>query len=103
MPSCSICKQNGHNRRTCRSGNVQPAATPSVPDAVPSEICQPDNNPSDSKAAPRPLDKKFWVCSACDLPLGNDHRMCICRAFNYSVEAWEKACQEYGRVVHGLS
>jgi hypothetical protein len=36
--------------------------------------------------------RKSWTCPACGLGPGNDHRMCICRAFNYSVQAWEKAC-----------
>lgn len=46
-----------------------------------------------------PLDKKDWVCAYCDLPLGNDHRMCICRGFNYSVEEWRKAAEARGREV----
>ena len=33
-----------------------------------------------------------WICPACGLGAGNDHRMCICRAFNFSVQAWEEAC-----------
>lgn len=33
-----------------------------------------------------------WICPACGQGPGNDHRMCICRAFNFSVEAWERAC-----------
>ncbi len=33
-----------------------------------------------------------WICPACGRGPGNDHRMCICRAFNYSVEKWERAC-----------
>ena len=32
-----------------------------------------------------------WLCGACTLPAGNDHRPCICTAFNYSVQAWEDA------------
>lgn len=33
-----------------------------------------------------------WICPACGQGPGNYHRMCICRAFNFSVEAWERAC-----------
>lgn len=32
-----------------------------------------------------------WICAYCHLGPGNDHRMCICRGFNYSVTAWEEA------------
>lgn len=36
--------------------------------------------------------KKNWICPACSKGPGNDHRMCICTAFNYSVINWEIAC-----------
>jgi hypothetical protein len=36
--------------------------------------------------------KKTWICPACNKGPGNDHRMCICTAYNYSVAAWEEAC-----------
>lgn len=36
--------------------------------------------------------KRDWICPACGLGPGNDHRMCICTAYNYSVERWEIAC-----------
>jgi hypothetical protein len=36
--------------------------------------------------------KRTWTCPACGKGAGNDHRMCICYAFNYSVEEWERAC-----------
>ena len=36
--------------------------------------------------------KDEWICPPCGLGPGNDHRMCICRAFNFSVAAWEEAC-----------
>lgn len=36
--------------------------------------------------------KKDWICPACGKGPGNDHRMCICFAFDYSVERWEIAC-----------
>lgn len=32
-----------------------------------------------------------WICSYCKKGPGNDHRMCICRAFNYNAQAWEAA------------
>ena len=41
---------------------------------------------------PSSADESRWTCPACGKGPGNDHRMCICRAFNYSVDAWEKAC-----------
>ncbi len=36
--------------------------------------------------------KPLFTCPACGLGPGFDHRMCICRFYNYSVEAWERAC-----------
>lgn len=30
-----------------------------------------------------------WICGYCRLPRGNDHRMCICRGYNFSIAAWE--------------
>ncbi len=46
------------------------------------------------KAPVKPRAKRLvnWICPACGRGPGNDHRMCICRAFGYSVAAWEKAC-----------
>lgn len=38
-----------------------------------------------------PSTPENWACGHCSLGPGNDHRMCICKAYNYSVEAWEKA------------
>jgi hypothetical protein len=32
-----------------------------------------------------------WLCGACNLPSGNDHRPCICTTYNFSVQAWEDA------------
>jgi hypothetical protein len=31
-----------------------------------------------------------WKCGYCRLPAGNDHRMCICQGYNFSVRAWEE-------------
>ncbi len=102
MP-CGKCKQNGHNRRTCQSSDSSSSASDVLPDsALPAKDVAPDSNPPRTEATPGPLPENLWVCPACDLPLGNDHRMCICRAFNYSVDAWEKGCEEYGRKIHGL-
>lgn len=42
-------------------------------------------------AEPKPK-PATWICPACNKGPGNDHRMCICRYFNYSVQAWEEAC-----------
>lgn len=53
-----------------KSAPAAPAAPPPSPETV-----QPEN----------------WICGYCRLPAGNDHRMCICRGYRYSVEAWEKA------------
>jgi hypothetical protein len=38
------------------------------------------------------IPRKQWICPACKKGPGNDHRMCICTAYNYSVAAWEEAC-----------
>lgn len=40
---------------------------------------------------PKPVEqnKHNWICSYCNKGPGNDHRMCICHGFNYSVQAWE--------------
>ena len=35
------------------------------------------------------VEQMDWVCGWCNKPAGNDHRMCICRGYQYSVEAWE--------------
>lgn len=42
-------------------------------------------------AEPKPK-SNTWICPACQKGPGNDHRMCICQYFNYSVQAWEEAC-----------
>lgn len=31
-----------------------------------------------------------WICGYCSKGPGNDHRMCICKGYYYSVQAWEK-------------
>lgn len=43
--------------------------------------------------APTPVfvPKRNWICPPCGKGPGNDHRMCICRAYDFSVEAWEIA------------
>jgi hypothetical protein len=48
--------------------------------------------PTKETVKPRAKRVHNWICPACGLGPGNDHRMCICRAFNYSVAEWEKAC-----------
>lgn len=40
------------------------------------------------KEEDKPVDRN-WICGYCRLPQGNDHRMCICHGYNYSVKAWE--------------
>lgn len=44
-------------------------------------------------AAPAPVfvPKKNWICTICCLGPGNDHRMCICRFFDFSIADWEIA------------
>jgi hypothetical protein len=84
MP-CSKCKKAGHNRRSCKE---EPQPEPQQ---------QPEPQPEPQPQPNEKLDKKYWVCPACNLPLGNDHRPCICHAFNYSVALWEEECQRYGR------
>jgi hypothetical protein len=44
--------------------------------------------PSPKTAEPQGDD---WLCGACKLPAGNDHRPCICSTYNFSVQAWEEA------------
>ena len=46
---------------------------------------------SQSSSTPAFKPNKYWICPACNLGPGNDHRMCICRAYNFSVEKWEIA------------
>jgi hypothetical protein len=43
-------------------------------------------------APARSSTQERWTCPYCRRGPGNDHRMCICRGYNYSVEAWEIAC-----------
>lgn len=51
------------------------------------------NNPSPPAPSPAlPAKKKTWSCPICMKGPGNDHRMCICIGFNYSVDRWEQAC-----------
>lgn len=45
-----------------------------------------------SPTPPSSADESRWCCPACGKGPGNDHRMCICHAFNYSVDAWKEAC-----------
>lgn len=47
---------------------------------------------AESEVAPK---KKTWTCPVCFKGPGNDHRLCICRGFNYSVARWEEACGIY--------
>ena len=90
MP-CSKCHGVGHNLRTCK-------ATPVTADPG-NTLTQEAQAAIQAALTPKPelLDKQHWICPYCDLPLGNDHRLCICHGFNYSIKAWEQACQEYGR------
>jgi hypothetical protein len=85
MPRCSVCRNEGHNRRKCPSKVVAPE-----PPLEP--LPQPQPEPQIQT-----LSKKFWICAYCDLPLGNDHRPCICYGFEYSVDAWQKAAIERGQ------
>jgi hypothetical protein len=90
-----------------REGELSPAPKPEPqPQPVPKPQPQPQRPPSgvaspDSAKAPNPsmppLTQKWWVCAYCHLPIGNDHRMCICQAFNYSVDAWKAAAIQYGQ------
>lgn len=52
-------------------------------------IAEKKSNASSTSVSQR---KTYWICPACGLGPGNDHRMCICRAFNFSIADWEKAC-----------
>jgi hypothetical protein len=114
MPRCSICRSEGHNKRKC-SQAAKPVAKPATkpaPQPEPEydypmgeehqqegEQPQPQLQPV-PKPQPQPkpaLSQKWWVCAYCHLPIGNDHRMCICQAFNYSVDAWKAAAIQYGQ------
>lgn len=53
-------------------------------------------NPEDEEEVEK--EDRKWVCGYCSLPPGNDHRMCICRGYNFSVAAWED-----GRIFLGPS
>lgn len=91
MP-CNICKKNGHNRRSCKSG--APNTTEQIQEG---NLERPIE--SSSVPEPQPLDEKYWVCPLCGLSLGNDHRMCLFEGYNCDVAAWEKGCQETGRLI----
>jgi hypothetical protein len=67
---------------------VEAKANPIV---VPKVPVKPILNPEDEEEEEKkPVDQN-WICGYCRLPPGNDHRMCICRGYNYSVIDWEKA------------
>jgi hypothetical protein len=38
--------------------------------------------------APAPTSKK-WICGFCGVGEGNDHRMCICKGYDYDPKKWE--------------
>ena len=116
MPRCSICRAEGHNKRKCSQTNAPPPSPQLEPKPEPKpeydypmgeqhqqEGNQPEPKP-ETKPGPQlvltqkpPLTQKWWVCAYCHLPIGNDHRMCICQAFNYSVDAWKAAAIQYGQ------
>lgn len=63
-----------------------PVANPVVVPKAP--VKKPILNPEDEETEAK-VDIK-WICGYCRLPPGNDHRMCICRGYNFSVVAWEE-------------
>jgi hypothetical protein len=87
--TCSSCHLVGHNKRTCPTASVPATAatqttnaTPSAPVSVPA-----DQNTANVSSA----SGQQQLCGHCQLPLGEDHRLCICEGYNYSVEAWRAA------------
>ncbi len=94
MPRCSLCRNVGHNKRKCPT-KTQVALEPTLePEAAALEPPAPKPEPEPQLP---PLSQKDWVCAYCDLPLGNDHRPCICYGFGYSVDAWREAAIKRGR------
>jgi hypothetical protein len=62
-------------------------------DYVPKYITRVEVSAPTPVANPEPTPKKKpWICPVCFKGPGNDHRMCICIGFNYSVARWEEAC-----------
>lgn len=48
-----------------------------------------ETTPTTSEPTPVFVPKKNWICPPCGKGPGNDHRMCICRYYNFNVQAWE--------------
>ncbi len=71
MP-CSICKKSGHNKKSCKETVTQQPYTVET------------------------LPKDKWVCAACNLPLGNDHRTCVIGVYGFNIAKWEQGCRENG-------
>lgn len=95
MPRCSICRAEGHNKRKCSQAIKTVAKPEPEPEPKPAPDPKPEQKP---KEKPQPaLSQKWWVCAYCHLPIGDDHRMCIYLAYDYSVDAWKAAAIKYGQ------
>ncbi len=75
---------------------IEKKASQPKPQPLPQPQPQASSAPAKQAAAippPSPktndVEQMDWVCGWCNKPAGNDHRMCICRGYQYSVEAWE--------------
>lgn len=71
---------------TVSTGTIQNTTPAPVPAPIPAQAPAPTPK---SEVAPK---KKTWICPACHKGPGNDHRLCICNYYNYSVARWEEAC-----------
>lgn len=68
-----------------------PAPAPTSPPASEPLASEP---PAAEPVAEEPLATvESFTCPACGLGSGADHRMCICRSYNYSPTEWEIACR----------
>ncbi len=69
---------------------VKPEPAPVKPQPAPVKPAKkPVLNP-ESEDEDEEVGDNMWTCGYCRLPAGNDHRMCICKGYNYSVAAWEE-------------
>ncbi len=78
-----------------RNEVIVPKSHPVPVKPEPAPVAEVSNPTSKAVLNPESEDEKEvedqnWFCGYCRLPPGNDHRMCICKGYNYSVKAWEE-------------